>query len=74
MIRQFWKEGFAVGNIYSRITTYILILIPGYAFAAIPMILAVGSFFFAPIWVLPVFLTAAATEFVLMLGIVLRQQ
>jgi hypothetical protein len=74
MIRKFWKEGFAVGNIYSRITTYILILIPGYAFAAIPMILAVGSFFFAPIWVLPVFLTAAATEFVLMLGIVLRQQ
>ena len=74
MIRKFWKEGFAVGNIYSRITTYIMILIPGYAFAAVPMILAFTSFFFAPTFVLPVFLAAAILEFALMTAIVLRQQ
>jgi hypothetical protein len=74
MMRKFWKEGFAVGNIYSRITTYIMILIPGYVLAAVPMVLAFVSFFVAPPLALEVFLAAALTEFALMTAIVLRQK
>jgi hypothetical protein len=74
LLRKFWKEGFAVGNIYSRITTYIMILIPGYIFAGIPMALAFLSFFLLPAFVLPVFLVAAAVEFALMTLVVLYQR
>jgi hypothetical protein len=61
-----WREGFAVGNIYSRISTYILILIPGYVMAAVPMICALVAFFVAPPFVLLAFLVAAVTEFAIM--------
>ena len=74
LLRKFWKEGFAVGNIYSRITTYIMILIPGYIFAGIPMALAFLSFFLLPAFVLPVFLVTAAVEFALMTLVVLYQR
>jgi len=70
LTRKFWKEGFAVGNIYSRISTYILILIPGYAIAAIPIISAFVTFFLANPFVLPVFLAVAVGEFVLMTAVV----
>jgi hypothetical protein len=38
------------------------------------MILAFASFFFAPTFVLPIFLAAATLEFTLMAAIVLRQR
>ena len=66
LLRKMWKEGFAVGNIYSRISTYILILIPGYVMAAVPMICALVAFFVAPPFVLLAFLVAAVTEFAIM--------
>jgi hypothetical protein len=74
LLRKFWKEGFAVGNIYSRITTYIMVLIPGYVMAAIPMICAIATFFLASPLVLPVFLGAAFAEFAIMTTIVLVQK
>ena len=74
LLRKFWTEGFAVGNIYSRMTTYIMILIPGYIFAAVPIVLAFVSFFLFPAFVLPVFSAAAVTEFVLMTIIVAYQK
>jgi predicted permease len=66
LLRKMWREGFAVGNIYSRISTYILILIPGYVTAAVPMICALMAFFVAPPFVLLAFLVAAVTEFAIM--------
>jgi hypothetical protein len=66
LLRKMWREGFAVGNIYSRISTYILILIPGYVMAAVPMICALVAFFVAPPFVLLAFLVAAVTEFAIM--------
>ena len=74
LLRKFWKEGFAVGNIYSRITTYVLILIPGYVIAAIPMICALVTFFLAASMVLPVFLIAALIEFLIMTAVVWIQK
>jgi hypothetical protein len=66
LTRKFWKEGFAVGSIYSRITTYILIVIPGYVLAAIPIVSAFVAFLLAETFVLPVFLAVSIAEFALM--------
>lgn len=74
LTRKFWKEGFAVGNIYSRITTYILILIPGYALASVPIVTAFVVFFLATPFVLPAFLAVAVAEFTIMTAIVLLQR
>lgn len=74
LMRKFLKEGFAVGNIYSRISTYVLIVIPGYIVASIPLIGAFVTYlFFAP-FVMPVFLAISATEFTLMGMIVSREK
>jgi hypothetical protein len=70
LARKFWKEGFAVGNLYSRISTYIMIVIPGYILASIPIASAFVAFFFATSFVLPVFLAIALAEFSLMTAIV----
>ena len=74
LTRKFWKEGFAVGNIYSRLTTYILILIPGFAVVLLPIIGAFAAFFFAENLVLPIFLAIAASEFAIMTAIVAIQK
>lgn len=70
LTNKFWKEGFAVGNIYSRLSTYILILIPGFALVLVPMIAAVVTFFMAEELILQVFLAAALVEFAAMIAIV----
>jgi len=74
LMRKFWKEGFSVGNIYSRISSYILILIPGYIVAGIPIAFALIAFILAPNLVLPIFLVAATTEFAIMTTVVAYQK
>jgi hypothetical protein len=74
LMRKFWKEGFSVGNIYSRISTYILILIPAYIMAGVPMVCALVAFFLASAFLIPTFLVAAVTEFVIMMVIVAYQK
>ena len=74
LTRKFWKEGFAVGNIYSRLTTYILILIPGFAIVMLPIIATIVAFFFAEGLALPVFLAMASSEFAVMTAIVAMQK
>jgi predicted permease len=63
LANKFWKEGFAIGNIYARLSTYILIIIPGLAVVMIPIIAALATFIFAQSLTLVVFLGIAATEF-----------
>jgi hypothetical protein len=74
LLRKFWKEGFAVGNIYSRITSYIMILIPGYIVAAIPIIGGFAAYFLAPPFFLPVFLATAVSEFAIMAAVVAHEK
>jgi hypothetical protein len=74
LTRKFWKEGFAVGNIYSRLTTYIIILIPGFVLALLPIIGAFMVLFVAESLVLPVFLAMASSEFAVMATIVAIQK
>ena len=74
LTNKFWKEGFAVGNIYSRLSTYILIFIPGFAVVMVPMIVAIVTFFFGEELVLTTFLATALAEFVLMAAVVAREK
>ena len=74
LIRKFWKEGFAVGNIYSRITVYIMIFIPGAAMVAAPITTAIFLLLLAPNLVLPVFLGLALAEFAVMTVVVALQK
>jgi len=74
LIRKFWKEGFAVGNIYSRLTTYILILIPGFAIVLLPIIASFVASFFAENLALPSFLIVASIEFAVMAAVVVHQK
>lgn len=73
LARKFWKEGFALGNVYARLSTFILILVPGYALAWAPMIAAFVAYVFAETLVLPVFLGVALAEFIAMSLIVYKQ-
>jgi hypothetical protein len=70
LTNKFWKEGFSVGNIYSRLSTYILIFIPGFALVLIPIIAAVVTFFMAEGLILQVFLAATLVEFAAMTAVV----
>ena len=63
LTNKFWKEGFAIGNIYARLSTYILIIIPGLAVVMIPIIAALATFLLAQSLTLAVFLGLAVTEF-----------
>jgi predicted permease len=73
LARKFWKEGFAMGNMYARLSTFILILVPGYALAWAPMIAAFVVYVLAETLVLPVFLGVALAEFIIMALIVYKQ-
>jgi predicted permease len=73
LARKFWKEGFALGNVYARLSTFMLILVPGYALAWAPMIAAFVAYVLAESFVLPVFLGVALAEFIAMSLIVYRQ-
>jgi len=73
LARKFWKEGFALGNLYARLSTFILILLPGYALAWAPIVAAFITYVLAEPLVLPVFLVVALAEFSVMSLIVHRQ-
>jgi hypothetical protein len=70
LTNKFWKEGFAVGNIYSRLSIYVLIFIPGFVLVLVPMIAAAVTFFMAEELILQVFAAAALAEFAAMAAVV----
>jgi membrane-anchored glycerophosphoryl diester phosphodiesterase (GDPDase) len=74
LTRKFWREGFAVGNLYSRLTTYILILIPGFVIVMLPIIATAVASFFAQNLALPLFLVMASSEFAVMTTVVALQK
>jgi hypothetical protein len=63
LVKKFWKEGSPIGNIYARLSTYILILMPGAFVVFMPIFAAIVMVFFAPELVIPVFLAFAVLEF-----------
>lgn len=72
-VKKLWEEGFAMGNIYARLGTFIRVLLPGVLIALAPIIAASVAFFLAQTHVLTVFFTIAFLEFVIMAIMVLRR-
>jgi hypothetical protein len=73
LAKKFWEEGFTMSNIYARLSTFVLILIPGYILAGIPLIAAFITFFVSGQLVLPIFLATALSEFLIMASIALHE-
>jgi hypothetical protein len=74
LTKKFWKEGFAVGNIYSRLTTYIMVLIPGSFLVLLPIICSFVTFFLAAYLTPTIFFAIAFAEFTGMSIIVILQK
>ena len=72
LTNRFWKEGFAAGNLYSRLSNYILILILGFVVVLLPIVAAFTAFILAPHLVLPVFAVIACVEFAVMATVASR--
>ena len=71
---KFWKKGEALGNLYARLSTYILVIIPGLVTVSLPIIFGFISYFFGGEWTVPVFVGVALAEFALMWFIVSRER
>ena len=72
LANKFWREGFAVGNLYARLSTYISVLIVGLIVVLAPIIAAFIAFIAAPYSVLPVFAALACLEFAIMATLTYR--
>ena len=72
-IRKLWKEGSVLGNIYTRLGTFILIVIPGFVMVLIPLIAATTVYFLGSPLVLPIFSIIATLEFTAMLIVILHE-
>jgi len=66
LANKFWSEGFAMGNVYARLSTFILILLPGYIMVGTPIIAVFITLIFAEQLILPVFFTIALAQFAVM--------
>lgn len=71
LAEKFWKEGFALGNIFARLSTYILILIPGMIIIFMPIFAAIVAALFYQNLVLQVFFVVGCLEFLSIAAITL---
>lgn len=74
LTNKFWKKGEALGNLYARLSTYILVIIPGLVTVSLPIVLGFVAFFFGGEWTVPVFVGVALAEFALMWLIVWQEK
>lgn len=64
LANRYWKGGFAIGNMYAQLSTYVLILIPGLVVVFTPIASAMAIYFVAQTLALPVFFATAISEFI----------
>jgi hypothetical protein len=74
LTNKLWKESTAIGNMYARLSSYIMIVALGLAVVAVPIIGAFTALFLAPHLVLPIFLGLALAEFALTMVYVSREK
>jgi hypothetical protein len=74
LTNKFWKKGEALGNLYARLSTYILVIIPGLVTVSLPIVLGFVAFFFGGEWTVPVFVGVALAEFALIWLIVWKEK
>lgn len=73
LANKFWKEGFAIGNIYTRLSTYLNILIPGAIMALIPITAAITTYITARHLTVAIFIGFALPEFIITAFFTLRK-
>ncbi|MGB9713774.1 MAG: hypothetical protein ACPLZC_02205 [Candidatus Bathyarchaeales archaeon] len=67
LIDKFWSEAFALGNVYARLSTFILVLVPGLIMVLIPIVAALVAYLLADyLTVLAVLFAVAISEFAIM--------
>lgn len=71
-VGKFWKEEFALGNIYARFSEFIKVIIPGLLTVLAPITVALAAYFTAKNLVLILFSAAAFLEFATMALIIFR--
>jgi len=71
-VGKFWKEEFALGNIYARFSEFIKVIIPGLLTVLAPITVALTAYFTAKILVLILFSATAFLEFATMALIIFR--
>ncbi|MCJ7422880.1 hypothetical protein MUP01_01235 [Candidatus Bathyarchaeota archaeon] len=74
LANRFWSEGFAMGNVYAKLSSFILILLPAYLVAWTPIIVAFVSYFLVADWVLAVFSVVSLSEFVTLAFVAFRRE
>jgi hypothetical protein len=74
LANKFWKEGFSLGNIYARLTTYILIVLPGLIILFLPLAAAMAAYLLAEGLTLTVFFIVALLEFGIVTTVALREE
>jgi hypothetical protein len=65
LAQTFWKSGFAMGNIYAKLSTYVLVLIPGAIVIFAPVAVAILMMILKSTLILPAFLATASLELAL---------
>ena len=66
LIWKFGKEGFSIGNLYSRLSVMVIVVLPGIIIAMAPMVISIIAHVVAESLALPVFTLACLLEFVVM--------
>jgi len=65
LAQTFWKSGFALGNIYAKLSTYLLVLIPGAIVIFAPVAVAIMMMILKSTLILPAFFATASLELAL---------
>jgi hypothetical protein len=70
LTNKFWREGSALGNIYTRPIAFISILAPALAITALPVVITFIAYLSSKVAALPVFLATAIIEFAVMASVI----
>jgi len=74
LVNKFWKEGFAMGNIYARLSTFVLILIPAYVIAGAPLVVSFITLFVASKLAATALIVTEILEFTVMVIIAFHEK
>jgi predicted permease len=74
LTNKLWKESSAIGNMYAKLLSYIVMVVLGLVVVSVPIIGAFTALFFAPNLLIPIFLGLALVEFALTMAYFSRQK
>ncbi len=73
LTKRFWKEGFALGNVYAGLLIFLVTILPGIVISWLPIVVGFTTYLLARSLVLPVFLSTTLIEFAAMISLLLAK-